>query len=163
MKMKRIAVVPGSFDPITSGHEDIVRRAAALFGRAELLVMTNGAKNGMFDVSERLEIASAAFDGDESITVNVCKGLLCDYARLRDAVIVKGVRNGTDFDYEFELFEINRSLEDCETVILPAKKELQFVSSTFVRELIRFGRPLEPYVPAASARVIERILAEKNL
>lgn len=160
--MKKIAVVPGSFDPITTGHEDLVRRAAALFGRAELLVMTNGAKSGLFDVSERLEIASAAFEGDENISVNVCKGLLCDYVSMKDALIVKGARNGTDFDYEYELFEINRSLEDCETVILPAKKELQFVSSTFVRELIRFGRPLENYVPAASARVIARILAKKN-
>ncbi|MBQ9545104.1 MAG: pantetheine-phosphate adenylyltransferase [Clostridia bacterium] len=159
--MKKIAVVPGSFDPITSGHEDLVRRAASLFGKAQLLIMTNGAKNSFFDVSERLEIASAAFEGEKNISVNVCKGLLCDYARLKDAVIIKGARNGTDFDYEFELYEINRTLEDCETVILPAKKELQFISSTFVRELIRFGRPLEPYVPAASARVIAKILAEK--
>ncbi len=153
--MERIAILPGSFDPITNGHADLALRAAALFDRVEILVMDNGSKRTMFDFSARLAIARAAFSGHASIGVEGWEGLLCDYVRSRPgAVIVKGARNAVDFAYECDLYHINRELEDCESLILPTKKELSFLSSTFVRELIRYGRPLEKYVPAGACQAI---------
>lgn len=153
------AIIPGSFDPVTAGHADLARRSADLFGAAEILVMDNGAKSCTFTLEEREEIARAAFSDDPRITVKAFGGLLSEYVRSQGGVIIKGVRSASDFDYEYSLWEINRALENCETVLLPAKNELSFVSSTFVRELIRYGRPLEPYVPAAAARVIARLLS----
>lgn len=156
--MKSCAVIPGSFDPITNGHLDVVMRAREIFDRVILLVMDNGSKRCMFDLEERLSIARAAVEGLDGVEARSCDGLLCEYAKKYDAVIVKGARNSVDFEYECSLYEINRELEGCETVILPAKKEHSFVSSTFVRELLRYGRELDKYVPeAAIARIKELI------
>lgn len=160
--MKVTAVLPGSFDPITNGHRDLALRAAALFDRVVLLVMDNGAKQTMFDLSQRVAIAREAFRPEERVEVEGCEGLLCDYVKSHPgAVILKGARSGTDFDYEYGLYEINRELEDCETLILPSKKELVFLSSTFVRELIRHGRPLDAYVPEGACERIRCLLEQE--
>ena len=158
--MERIAVIPGSFDPITNGHADLVMRAAALADRVEVLVMENADKHTMFTPQQRLQIAQAAFAGLSRVQVVNYRGLLCRYVKEQPGrFLVKGARNSVDFQYEYTLYEINRELEDCETVILPAKKENLFLSSTFVRELIRYGRSLEGYVPPESQKVIEQLLA----
>lgn len=157
--MKITAVFPGSFDPVTNGHYDLALRAAKLFCEVVILVMDNGAKHTVFSLEQRLAITEKAFEGEKNIKVEACPGLLCDYVKAHPGcVILKGVRNAIDFAYEYNLYEINRELEDCETVILPSKKENLFVSSTFVRELIRYGRPLEGYVPHGACERIRQIL-----
>jgi pantetheine-phosphate adenylyltransferase len=137
---------------------DLVMRAREIFDRVILLVMDNGSKRYMFDISQRLAVARAAVEGLEGVEAQSFEGLLCEYAKEHNAVIVKGARNSIDFEYECSLYEINRELENCETMIFPAKKEYSFVSSTFVRELLHYGRDPAPYVPAAAVAKIEEFI-----
>ena len=164
--MMRIAVCPGSFDPITLGHLDIIRRAAVLFDRVLVCVMTNGEKDrGMFsarpaaaeeDGARRLELARLAVADLPHVEAELWQGLLADYARQRGAgFLVKGVRCGADFDSEYQMAWINQSLApDLETVLLPARPEFIYFSSTMAREMIRYGQDLTRYLPSAVAEEI---------
>ena len=153
----KIAVCPGSFDPITLGHLDIIRRAAALFDRVLVCVMTNGEKDrGMFPPQRRLELARLAVADLPHVEAELWQGLLADYARQRGAgFLVKGVRCGADFDSEYQMAWINQSLApDLETVLLPARPEFIYFSSTMAREMIRYGQDLTRYLPSAVAEEI---------
>ena len=155
--MMRIAVCPGSFDPITLGHLDIIRRAAVLFDRVLVCVMTNGEKDrGMFPPRRRLELARLAVADLPHVEAELWQGLLADYARERGAgFLVKGVRCGADFDSEYQMAWINQSLApDLETVLLPARPEFIYFSSTMAREMIRYGQDLTRYLPSAVAEEI---------
>ena len=155
--MMRIAVCPGSFDPITLGHLDIIRRAAVLFDRVLVCVMTNGEKDrGMFPPQRRLELARLAVADLPHVEAELWQGLLADYARERGAgFLVKGVRCGADFDSEYQMAWINQSLvPDLETVLLPARPEFIYFSSTMAREMIRYGQDLTRYLPSAVAEEI---------
>ena len=155
--MMRIAVCPGSFDPITLGHLDIIRRAAVLFDRVLVCVMTNGEKDrGMFPPQRRLELARLAVADLPHVETELWQGLLADYARQRGAgFLVKGVRCGADFDSEYQMAWINQSLApDLETVLLPARPEFIYFSSTMAREMIRYGQDLTRYLPSAVAEEI---------
>ena len=155
--MMRIAVCPGSFDPITLGHLDIIRRAAVLFDRVLVCVMTNGEKDrGMFPPRRRLELARLAVADLPHVEAELWRGLLADYARERGAgFLVKGVRCGADFDSEYQMAWINQSLApDLETVLLPARPEFIYFSSTMAREMIRYGQDLTRYLPSAVAEEI---------
>ena len=155
--MMRIAVCPGSFDPITLGHLDIIRRAAVLFDRVLVCVMTNGEKDrGMFPPQRRLELARLAVADLPHVEAELWQGLLADYARQRGAgFLVKGVRCGADFDSEYQMAWINQSLApDLETVLLPARPEFIYFSSTMAREMIRYGQDLTRYLPSAVAEEI---------
>ena len=155
--MMRIAVCPGSFDPITLGHLDIIRRAAVLFDRVLVCVMTNGEKvRGMFPPRRRLELARLAVADLPHVEAELWQGLLADYARQRGAgFLVKGVRCGADFDSEYQMAWINQSLApDLETVLLPARPEFIYFSSTMAREMIRYGQDLTRYLPSAVAEEI---------
>ena len=155
--MMRIAVCPGSFDPITLGHLDIIRRAAVLFDRVLVCVMTNGEKDrGMFSPRRRLELARLAVADLPHVEAELWQGLLADYARQRGAgFLVKGVRCGADFDSEYQMAWINQSLApDLETVLLPARPEFIYFSSTMAREMIRYGQDLTRYLPSAVAEEI---------
>ena len=157
--MMRIAVCPGSFDPITLGHLDIIRRAAVLFDRVLVCVMTNGEKDrGMFPPQRRLELARLAVADLPHVEAELWQGLLADYARQRGAgFLVKGVRCGADFDSEYQMAWINQSLApDLETVLLPARPEFIYFSSTMAREMIRYGQDLTRYLPSAVAEEIEK-------
>ncbi len=148
---------PGTYDPITCGHTAIISRAAAIFGHATVVVMNNSEKRTMFSADRRLEMAKAAFEGRTDVDVCLCGGLLADYAlSLGGAVIVKGVRDGADFSYEMNIAQINRSLGGVETLLLPSDGGTSFISSTFVRDLIIYGRSTEGYVPAAVGELISR-------
>lgn len=147
-----IAVFPGSFDPVTLGHMDLIRRAAGIFDRVYVCAMVNSGKSPMFTKEQRFAMLRAAVAELPNVTAEVWTGLLADYARGKGAhYLVKGVRNGTDFDTELGMAQINRALdESLDTVLLPARTEFLHVSSTMVREMVKYGRPLEPYMPAAA-------------
>ena len=153
----RIAICPGSFDPVTLGHLDIIRRAAVLFDRVLVCVMTNGEKDrGMFPPQRRLELARLAVADLPHVEAELWQGLLADYARQRGAgFLVKGVRCGADFDSEYQMAWINQSLApDLETVLLPARPEFIYFSSTMAREMIRYGQDLTRYLPSGVAEEI---------
>lgn len=152
--MKR-ALVPGSFDPFTSGHLDLVLRSAQLFDETVVCGFYNPAKSYTFDPcirSAMLKDICEAYSGKEGrgvITSDINDGLLADYCEKHKIdVIVKGVRTAADFDYEYSMASVNRLLcAECETVFLPARAEHQHISSTVVRELLKYGRSPEGYVP----------------
>lgn len=146
----RIAVCSGSFDPITLGHLDIIRRAAACFDKVYVCVSPNASKkNQMFTPEEKLELVKTAVADLDNVEAELYQGLLADYAVERGAnVIVRGVRNATDFDVEYQLAQINSGIHPgLETMILPASPQYQHFSSSMAREMIRYGQPLEKYLP----------------
>ena len=155
----KIAICPGSFDPITAGHLDLVERGAALFDEVILCVMVNGEKRPMFTPEERLEMARAALAPIPNARAEAWDGLLADFAREKGAcALIKGVRNGIDFEWEYQMAQINRGLLPAlDTVFLPARAEHLHISSTMVREMIRYRQPLDNCMPAAAAAVLQRI------
>ena len=153
----KTAIFPGSFDPITLGHLDIIRRAAACFDKLYVCVMVNCQKSPMFEPEKRLELIRKSVEGLENVEVEVFSGLLAEYARQKNAtVLVKGIRNATDFDSEYQQALINRGIcPELETLFLPASAEYLHFSSTMAREMIRYGQPLEKYVPAPVAEELK--------
>jgi pantetheine-phosphate adenylyltransferase len=160
MSRNVIAVYPGTFDPITLGHEDIVRRAAALFDRVIIAVAMAHHKKTLFTLDERLALARDAAGRIGNVEVEPFDGLVKDFVLQRGGkVMVRGVRGVTDFDYEFQLAGMNRSLApDVETVFLAPAAALQSVSSTLVREISQLGGDVSPYV---SPLVLERLKAKR--
>ena len=154
-KKKRFAVCPGSYDPITNGHVDIIRRAADIFEKVYVAIMINSSKTPLFSTEERLALCKKTFEGESDIEVIVCNGLLTDLARELDAAIVKGIRNSTDFEYEYTMAQINSTVGDVETVFLPARKELTYLSSTVVREFGKYGSDISKFVPESILSDVE--------
>ena len=149
-----VAIYPGSFDPITLGHMDIIRRAAKCFDKVLVCVMVNCDKQQpMFSREKRLELIQKSVAELPNVEVELWSGLLADYAAKKNAhILVKGVRNMTDFDLEMQMARINQGImPELETVLLPASAEYEHFSSTMAREMIRYGQPLEKYVPAPVA------------
>ena len=147
----KIAICPGSFDPVTLGHLDIIERAGELFDKVIVLVMSNSAKKGTsaFSVEERIKLLNKCIHQD-NVEVDTYSGLLVDYAKQKNAVaIVKGLRAVSDFDYEFQQALINKSLyPELETVFLTAKGENMFLSSSMVKEVCRLNGDISSYVPS---------------
>lgn len=160
----KIAICPGSFDPVTLGHLDIINRASELFDRVVVLVMTNSAKNSMFSVEERIELINRCIK-KENIVVDTYEGLLVNYAKDINAVaIVKGLRAVSDFDYEFQQALINKSLmPEIETVFLTAKGKNMFLSSSMVKEVCRLDGDISRFVPCQILEdVIKRCKGENT-
>lgn len=154
------AVVPGSFDPITNGHLDVIRRARAIFDHVVVAVGANSSKRYLFETGERLELVRAATADIDGVTAEPLEGLLVDFCRAHDAgAIVKGARGATDFDFEVGMARMNHSLIGVETVILPASATWSYVSSTLVREVAILGGDVGPYVPDV---VAERLATRRN-
>lgn len=146
------AICPGSFDPITLGHLDIIRRAAECFDKVYVCVSPNASKNNqMFTPEEKLALVKTAVEDIPNVKAELFQGLLADYAVERGAnVIVRGVRNATDFDVEYQLAQINSGIHPgLESMMLPASPQYQHFSSSMAREMIRYGQPLEKYLPAS--------------
>lgn len=161
----RIAVCSGSFDPITLGHVDIIRRAAACFDKVWVCVSPNAEKkNQMFTPEQKLQLVRLAVEELPNVEAELYPGLLADYAVSHGAnVIVRGVRNATDFDVEYQLALINRTIyPDLETMILPASAEYQHFSSSMAREMIRYHQPLEKYLPRAIIPTVREIFEGKG-
>lgn len=144
----KIAVCPGSFDPITLGHLDIIERAAELFDKVIVVVMCNSKKSSMFSIEERVDLIKRCVSKN-NIEVDTYSGLLVDYAAKKNAVaIVKGLRAMSDFDYEFQQALINKSLlPKVETVFLTAKGENMFLSSSMVKEVCSLNGDISRFVP----------------
>jgi pantetheine-phosphate adenylyltransferase len=158
--MNNKAVYPGTFDPMTLGHEDLVRRAARLFGHVVLAVADSRTKRPMFTLAERIDIARDTLKDVKNVSVEGFSGLLMDFVRKHKAtVVVRGVRAVTDFDYEFQLAGMNRKLHpDVETVFMTPGEEYMFLSATLVREISVMGGDVSKFVsPAVAARLKAKI------
>jgi pantetheine-phosphate adenylyltransferase len=144
-----LAVCPGSYDPVTNGHVDIVRRAAALFDDVVVAVLANPAKAGLFALEERLDLLRASLAESPGVRVEaVPGGLLVDYARsIGASAVVKGLRSGTDFAYELPMALMNRHLTGLETVFLPGNPAFEHVSSSLVKEVASYGGDVRGLVP----------------
>jgi len=154
-----LAVYPGTFDPITRGHEDVVRRACQLFDRVIIAVAAGYHKKTLFSLEERMAMAREVFQGDAQVSVESYSGLLRDFVVARNGkAVVRGLRAVTDFDYEFQLAGMNRNLmPDVETVFLTPDGRYQFISSTFVREIALLGGEVEKFVsPQVLVRLQEK-------
>lgn len=166
--MKRTAIITGSFDPITSGHLDLIRRASLMFDEVWVIIAVNSQKNsGMFTPGERLLLVEAAIAElqDQNVRVTVYDGLISEIAReLGATVIVRGARNATDYDYEANLSYIMKRFDPTlETIILPTSPEYAAISSTYVRELIRYGCDLGDAVPVGCRALLGEILDKKKI
>lgn len=162
-KKMRIAIVPGSFDPITNGHIDIVRRAADSYDKVYLAVMINDAKKYMFTLKERKEIAISAVKDIKNVEVISSEGYLWELARSLDAVaIVKGIRNAKDEVYELNMAKYNAEhYPEAETVLLQTREDLKYISSTVVREKIKNAESIEELLPSAAIKKINEILSSR--
>jgi pantetheine-phosphate adenylyltransferase len=144
----RRAVCPGSFDPATFGHLDIVQRAASLFDEVVVAVGTNVSKSRLFTPDERIEMMRRACAGIANVTVEGFSGLVTTFCTEHDiSAIVKGLRAAGDFDYELQMAQMNTSLTGVETVFLPTSPDRGFVSSSLVKEVAGFGGDVSPFVP----------------
>jgi pantetheine-phosphate adenylyltransferase len=147
--MRSIAVYPGSFDPFTNGHLDIIRRAHPLFEQIIIAVAINSNKSSLFSPEERVDLIGKVFKGWDKISIDTFEGLTVDYCKAKNShVILRGLRAVTDFDYEYAISLMNKKLApDIETFFLMADNEYSFVSSTIVKEVARHGRAVSNQVP----------------
>ncbi|WP_298031331.1 pantetheine-phosphate adenylyltransferase [uncultured Dysosmobacter sp.] len=161
----KTAICSGSFDPITLGHLDVIRRAAACFDQVWVCVSPNAEKkNPMFSPEEKLLLVKAAVADLPHVEAELWPGLLADYAVAHGAcAIVRGVRNATDFDVEYQMALINRGLHpELETLLLPASAAYQHFSSSMVREMIRYNQPLEQYMPPSIIPLVRDMMKKKE-
>ena len=163
MKRKRpngsLAVFPGSFDPITNGHLDIVDRGLAVFDRVRMAILMNPEKRPLFSVEERVALIREAYRGNPRVEVDTFSGLLVDYARRVGAsVIIRGIRAISDFEYEFQMALMNRRLDPrIETVFMMPAESYSYVSSRLVKEVFQLGGRVTELVPP----IVEKRLSEK--
>lgn len=155
----KVVVYPGSFNPITNGHVDLVKRALNLFDHVVLAIGTSAQKNPAVDLKDRIELCREVLaDFGDRVSVDGFNSLLVDYVRGKNArFILRGLRTVTDFDYEFQMAEMNQSLDPgIEYVFLPTSKECSFISSTLVREIAGLGGDISQFVHPAVVRAYGR-------
>ena len=160
--MKRIAVFPGSFDPMTNGHVDLIERGCHIFDRVLVAVLKNPEKAPLFDVNERIAMIRAIFRRDSKVVVKAFSGLLVDFVRHERAnVVVRGLRAVSDFEYEFQMALMNRRLDPAvETIFLTPKEELSYLSSRLVRQVHELGGDVSGLVPPAVHRALMKRLPQ---
>lgn len=164
--MKSHAIYPGSFDPVTNGHLDVIQRAASLFGTVTVTVMHNARKRGqhLFPLEERLALLRevVADAGLENVRVDSFGGLLVDYARQTPgSVIVRGLRAVSDYEYELQIAHLNRQIGEVETVFVMAAARWSFVSSSMVKEIASYGGDVSSMVPPSTARALREKLQDQ--
>ena len=159
--MKRV-VCPGSFDPITFGHLDIIERASSIFDEVVIAVMVNKTKQTLFTVEERMEMTKEVTGKFPNVKVDSWSGLLVDYCKKNDiSIIVKGLRAVTDFDYELHMSQINLQLQGVETLFLSTAPAHSFLSSSLVKEIASHGGDVSSYIPALLLERLKDRLAGK--
>jgi pantetheine-phosphate adenylyltransferase len=159
----RRALCPGSFDPVTNGHIDIIDRAASLYDEVVVAVFVNQAKSGLFSVDERREMLCEVTADHPNVSIDVFEGLVVDYCRVHDIpVIVKGLRAVSDFDYELQMAQMNRGLAGVDTLFMPTNPEYSFLASSLVKEIAKWGGDVSSLVPPnVLKRLAERAAARE--
>ena len=155
------AVYPGSFDPITLGHLDVIRRGCAVFDELVVAVARNEGKKALFDVDERLEMIRRTIDGLDSVSVAAFDGLSVDFVRAQGAhIILRGIRTVSDFEYEFQIALMNRGLDqDIETVFVMSAQEYAFIHASLLKEVVSAGGSVSAYVsPFVEQKLRDRLL-----
>ncbi len=152
----RRAVYPGSFDPVTNGHLDVIERAARIFDEVIVAVAVNSEKTGLFSFEERVELLRGALAGTPNVSVTRFEGLLVDFARSQGAqAVIRGLRAISDFEFEFQMALMNRKLEpEIETLFLMPKEEYTYLSSRIVKEIARLGGNISAFVPDSVAAAL---------
>ena len=161
--MSTLAVYPGSFDPLTNGHVDIISRGARLFDRIIVAILVNAEKAPLFTTSERIEIARAVFKEHRNVEVDMFDGLLVDYVERRKAqVIVRGLRAVSDFEYEFQMALMNQRLAPkVDTVFMMPAEQYTYISSRLIKEVFALGGRVSGLVPeTVEARLREKLAAQ---
>ncbi len=160
----KIAIYPGSFDPITNGHADIVKRAAEVFDKVIVAVSINNQKTPLFSIEERMELARTVFSNYDNVEVDTFTGLLADYARNVGAkTIIKGLRAVSDFEYEFQMAHMNKKLyPEVETMFMMSNQQYSYLSSSIVKEVGKLGGDLAGLVPEQIIDVIYKRLRRKS-
>lgn len=161
----KTAICPGSFDPITLGHLDVIRRASGLFDRVVVCVVSNKAKKGTFSIEERCEMVKKATESLPNVTVDAWEGLLVDYAdRFEEPVVVRGLRALSDFEYEFMMALTNKKMNPrVETVFLAADSHYTYISSSTVKEIAGYGGDVSALVPEEiMPEIKEKFIGGKN-
>jgi len=154
------ALCPGSFDPPTNGHVDVIRRTAAVFDRVIVAVVENPSKTPLFTAEERIGLFRATLGEKPGVEYDVFEGLLVDYAASKTVdVVVKGLRSAGDFGYELQMAQMNASIRGMETVFMPTNPRWSFVSSSLVREVAALGGSVEQLVPPAVAAALKERLS----
>jgi pantetheine-phosphate adenylyltransferase len=160
--MPTLAVYPGSFDPLTNGHVDIILRGARLFDRIVVAMLVNAEKSPLFTMSERVEIARAVFEDRPNVEIDTFDGLLVDYVERRRAhVIVRGLRAISDFEFEFQMALMNRRLNDrIETIFMMPAEQYTYISSRLIKEVFALGGRVHGLVPElVESRLRDKVIA----
>jgi pantetheine-phosphate adenylyltransferase len=162
--MSTLAVFPGSFDPLTNGHVDIISRGARMFDRIVVAILVNAEKSPLFSTAERVEVAREVFRSEPRVEIDTFDGLLVDYVARRKAhVIVRGLRAVSDFEYEFQMALMNRRLNDrIETVFMMPAEQYTYISSRLIKEVFALGGKVDGLVPALVEERLRRKLAVKT-
>jgi pantetheine-phosphate adenylyltransferase len=162
--MGLIALCPGTFDPVTNGHIDIIQRAGRCFERVVVAVLENPAKEPLFSADERVAMLKEAVAEVENAEVDSFSGLLVDYAAARDIrIIVKGLRAVTDFDFELQMAQMNHRMTGVETFFVPTSPQWSYLSSSLIKEVMRFGGDISGLVPEfVRDRLGEKLVPEKE-
>jgi pantetheine-phosphate adenylyltransferase len=160
----RRAVCPGSFDPVTNGHTDIIERASRMFDEVIVAVLINESKVGLFTVDERVEMLREVTKQYGNVRVDSFRGLLVDFCRANDApVLVKGLRAVSDFDYELQMAQMNHGLAGVETMFMPTNPRYSFLASSLVKEIAKWGGDVTAHVPeVVAARLAERLRGNQH-
>ncbi|MCA0174426.1 pantetheine-phosphate adenylyltransferase [Bacillus sp. RAR_GA_16] len=163
--MAKIAVCPGSFDPVTFGHLDIIKRGARVFDDIKVVVLNNQSKSTLFSVEERVSLLKEATKDIPNVTVDSHHGLLIEYAKKVEAsTILRGLRAVSDFEYEMKIASINRKLEDeIETFFMMTNNQYSFLSSSIVKEIAKYHAPVSDLVPEIVENALKQKFAESPL